>query len=126
MSEITVGGSIIFGTYWQSADGAAAKKPIVWRVVETDRYTALVIARHGVLCPGNICSKPDSLRKWLNRDFLCDAFSDIERIAIRPSTCPLHEKIFIPPDCENAVCRGGECTVIRPAMRVSMNYLRHM
>ena len=77
-----------FGSYSQGADGH--KLPIEWLVLDSSGNEALLISRHGLDCMpyhrvwDDITWENCDLRKWLNSDFLKEAFSeeDIDRIKI--------------------------------------------
>lgn len=81
-----VGDTVTFGSYYQSG---ASKEPIAWRVLEIKGKRALIISNLLLDAkPYNIKYKDitwegSTIRKWLNRDFMLNAFTLSERRRIR-------------------------------------------
>ena len=92
------GGTIIFGRYEQDGDDSNGKEPVEWLVLDVDRENnkALVISQYAL--DTHIYSKPtyvlwkedyesrdrlswwkSEARRWLNDEFVTDAFSPSER-----------------------------------------------
>ena len=77
---VKVGSYITFGTYPQTADGTD-KTPIEWLVLDRDGDKALLISRYGLDAqPYNtewtdITWEKCTLRTWLNRTFMNEAFT---------------------------------------------------
>lgn len=75
-----VGSTVAFGTY--------QGKDIVWKVLCRDGYRCLLLAEEPVVCKPyhreriNITWSTCDLRKWLNRQFLDEAFTFQERMSI--------------------------------------------
>ena len=85
--DAEVGGYIRFGSYYQ--DNAAEKTPVEWLVLEKKTEELLLISRYALECRQyhhdrvNVTWEKSDLRKWLNNDFLKEAFSDEERKRIK-------------------------------------------
>ncbi len=85
----TVGGKVIFGTYPQREGGKDAT-PIEWQVLEYDAQQgrSLLISRYALDCrpyhqeDTAVTWEESSLRAWLNGDFLRQAFTEEESLAI--------------------------------------------
>ena len=75
-----------------------APKTIEWRVLEVKGNEALLISRYGLICKPyhrfnmDISWEDCDLRKWLNEDFLNEAFTPEERQRIRLSDVANDEK----------------------------------
>lgn len=82
VDSISVGDYYKFGSYKQNS---SSKDPIEWRVLAKDGSRILVISRYILDVQayhsekGSITWQECDLRRWLNVDFLIDAFSDEER-----------------------------------------------
>lgn len=96
---VTTWDYIYFGNYWQNdtnGDGVAdqndEKEPIKWRVLSVDGNDAFLLADQNLDSqPYNEIGKDVTwetctLRKWLNSDFLNNAFDSSERAAIMDTT----------------------------------------
>ena len=85
---VNVGEYITFGHYEQDNNTGNGKEPIEWLVLEAQGDQALVISRYGLdVRPYNtrwtsVTWETCSLRKWLNGEFLNNAFSTKEQNAI--------------------------------------------
>ena len=90
-----VGDRFYFGRYPQGANGEV--KPIIWRVLKRNDSTLLVISEKG-LAPKPYNDYNDhsigaedttwsecTLRGWLNKEFINEAFNDLERSLIKTS-----------------------------------------
>jgi hypothetical protein len=92
LKKIEVGSSIQFGAYEQDNDLTNGKEPIEWQVLEVRENKALLISKYGLDYQQynteytNITWEDSTLRKWLNRDFLKDAFSITEQDCILITT----------------------------------------
>lgn len=92
LKKIEVGSSIRFGAYEQDNDLTNGKEPIEWQVLEVRENKALLISKYGLDYQQynteytNITWEDSTLRKWLNRDFLKDAFSITEQDCILITT----------------------------------------
>lgn len=88
-SSVKVGDYVKFGRYPQN--NGDVKEPIEWLVLEVNSNEALLISRYGLDCKVyhgeciNITWEICDLRKWLNNDFLKEAFSEEERERIKLS-----------------------------------------
>ena len=76
-----VGGSPTFGSYYQNND--MSKQPIEWIVLEREGSKALLISKYVLDCkPYNTVAvsiwENSTLRKWLNSEFLKEAFNSEE------------------------------------------------
>ncbi len=86
-----VGDIITFGSYEQDNDTYNGKETIEWKVLAKEGSKALVISKYGLdVKPYNTEStsvtwETCSLRKWLNSDFLNNAFSSEEQAKILSS-----------------------------------------
>ena len=85
--NLQVGGKVIFGQYPQGAKGEV--QPLEWRVLAVDNGRALLITEKLIdYVPYNIGSSLDvtwetcSLRKWMNEDFIVQAFSSNQQTQI--------------------------------------------
>ena len=85
--DAEAGGYIRFGSYYQ--DNAAEKTPVEWLVLEKKTKELLLISRYALECKQyhhdrvNVTWEKSDLRKWLNNDFLKEAFSAEERERIK-------------------------------------------
>ena len=83
LNQAAVGNYVKFGTYPQGDNGE--KEPIVWRVLQKNPDSLLLISQHGLdVVPYDPANKPITwkdcgLRAWLNRDFADTAFTAAER-----------------------------------------------
>ncbi|MCM1500593.1 MAG: DUF6273 domain-containing protein [Clostridium sp.] len=99
--EMNTCDTVYFGSYWQedtNGDGVAdqkdEKQPIRWRILwqNEDGTDAYVLADKVLDCqPYNtenteVTWETCSLRKWLNADFLDNAFTEAEQAVILPQT----------------------------------------
>ena len=88
LKDAAVGDSIRLGAYEQDNDGANGKELIEWRVLARDGDKLLVISEKALDCqPYNetfwsTTWERCTLRTWLNRDFLSEAFSKTEQSLI--------------------------------------------
>lgn len=95
---------IYFGNYWQNdtngdgkADQADEKEPIKWRVLSVDRDDAFLLADQNLDCrPYNetftdVTWETCTLRRWLNDDFLKEAFTADEQSVIKMTAVANHD-----------------------------------
>ena len=86
--SVNVGEYITFGHYEQDNNTGNGKEPIEWLVLEVRGNQVLVISRYGVDAKqfntdyADVTWETCSLRKWLNGEFLNDAFNSGEQTAI--------------------------------------------
>lgn len=87
---VIVGDYIKFGSYPQRDD--ATKTPIEWLVLNVSGNEAFLVSRYGLDCKRyhnssarDVTWKTCDLRKWLNNDFLKEAFSADEKQRIKLS-----------------------------------------
>ncbi len=84
-NEIKVGNIIRFGSYEQDNNFGNGSEAIEWQVLEVKDGKALVISKYGLDCKPYNTLKTDitwetcSLRKWLNSDFINEAFGAKEQ-----------------------------------------------
>ena len=75
--------TIKFGNYWQSND--KNKEAIEWKVLAKENGKALLISKYALDCKPynqnncNITWEECTLRKWINSDFINNAFSEEEQ-----------------------------------------------
>ncbi|MCR5661467.1 MAG: DUF6273 domain-containing protein [bacterium] len=85
LSNAEIGSLILFGSYEQDGDTSNGKEPIEWIVLDKDSENALVISKFGLDCQmynakdTSVTWETCSLRKWLNSEFLNEAFSPEEQ-----------------------------------------------
>ncbi|HJI69622.1 MAG TPA: DUF6273 domain-containing protein [Oscillospiraceae bacterium] len=83
-----VGDIVYFGTYEQDNDTTNGKEDIEWLVLAKEDNKILVISDKALDCQeynpswSDVTWETCSLRKWLNNDFINDAFSDDEKAMI--------------------------------------------
>ena len=88
MSDIPVGGVILFGHYEQDSNPDNGPEPIEWIVLDVQDGKALLLSRYGLDAKPyheenqDITWKTCTLRNWLNSDFLNAAFSETEQRGI--------------------------------------------
>jgi len=86
-------GYLIFGHYWQDADPNTGKTPIEWRILDQNDHEMLLTSRYALdtrpfdIRDGDHCGywnrstdwNECTLRKWLNDEFLKEAFTPEEQ-----------------------------------------------
>ena len=88
IKDAKVGDIVYFGTYEQDNDTSNGKENIKWRVLAKGNNRILVISDKALDCQPYNTSLSDvtwencTLRKWLNNDFVNNAFSDDEKAMI--------------------------------------------
>ncbi len=90
MLSLKVGDIFTFGHYEQDNDLFQSDEPVDWLVLEVDEenHKALLISRYGLdaklynATETNVTWETCTLRSWLNREFLNEAFSAEEQQAI--------------------------------------------
>ncbi|MBQ6877903.1 MAG: serine/threonine protein kinase [Oscillospiraceae bacterium] len=86
--EAKIGDIITFGSYEQDNNLKNGAEPIEWQVLDIQDGKALVISKYGLDCKPyndsktNVTWKTCSLRKWLNEDFVDNAFGNAEKNTI--------------------------------------------
>lgn len=96
-SKVTVGDTIVFGSYELDDNATNGKEGIEWLVLAKEDDTILVISRYGVdwqKYNGEETStswKKCTLRSWLNHDFFYSAFSEKEQTIILTTTVSADE-----------------------------------
>lgn len=100
-----MGNCVKFGTYWQSNN--EEKEPIEWLVLDVEKgKTVLLISKYALDCKQYhkrnipITWENSDLRKWLNEEFINNAFSEEEK-----------EKIQLSEVINNTYIRGGRSGV---------------
>lgn len=97
-----VGDMITFGAYEQDNNKSNGKEPIQWRVLDKKNGRLLVISRYGLDCRKYDLNHSDwkgsSLRKWLNKDFIAQAFNSeelslIPTVSVSSPTMPNGKKV---------------------------------
>lgn len=116
--SVSAGDKITFGKYPQhmrSDNTPASSEPIVWQVLANDGNRVLLLAEQALVgmtynskehFSNDVTWETSSLRKWLNGEFLNDAFSAEEQRAIQST-------IISTPDYEDftgLVVSGGNDT----------------
>lgn len=97
LKVVEVGDYIFFGSYEQDNDLSNGKKNVEWLVLEVKDGKALVVSKYALDCKQYNTSKTDvtwetcTLRKWLNNDFIDDAFSMEEKLKIPTVTVSADE-----------------------------------
>lgn len=87
-------GLITFGTYEQDNKTDNGKEAIEWLVLDIKDGKALVVSKYALDCKPYDQTHKDvtwetcTLRKWLNNEFLNDAFNDAQKSKILTSTVP--------------------------------------
>ena len=85
LAQAVVGGTLLFGNYEQDNDTSNGKEPIEWLVLDKKDGQLLVISNYALdKQPFNTRSArmtwaECSLRKWLNKTFLAEAFTEEEQ-----------------------------------------------
>ena len=98
-ASVTTWDSVTFGSYWQedtNDDGETntddEKKPIRWRVLSVEGDDAFLMADQAIESRpfdeegSAVTWEKCSLRKWLNEDFIKEAFTEEEQAAIMETT----------------------------------------
>lgn len=92
-----VGDYVYFGLYEQDNDTTNGKENIEWLVLENKNNKLLIISKYALDCqPYNkvlksVTWETCSLRKWLNNEFINEAFSKKEQKYIPTVTVPAHK-----------------------------------
>ncbi len=117
------GSRVYFGVFEQDNKTSNGKEPILWRVLEVNEDSALLLSEYGLICK-NINETFDdftwetcSLRNWLNTSFLDIAFTNLERRAILDNN-------ITTPDSNYWGTKGGNDTIDKvflPTMQDVMN-----
>ncbi len=88
-----IGDIIYFGKYEQDNTSSNGKEEIEWRVLEKDENgRMLVISRYALDCanyhssPNQVTWENSDIRKWLNNEFVSNAFSSAEKSSIKTVT----------------------------------------
>jgi len=94
LPEPTVGGLTIFGRYEQDNTADNGPENILWVVLELDDEKMVLLSREGLAARpynaegGDTTWETCSLRKWLNEDFLNEAFSEAEQAMLANVSLP--------------------------------------
>ncbi|MCR5662408.1 MAG: DUF6273 domain-containing protein [bacterium] len=89
LSKAEVGSIVSFGAYEQDNETSNDKEPIEWIVIDKSRDNILVVSKYCLDCKKyeteyrNVTWETCSLRKWLNEEFLNEAFSKEEQDMIQ-------------------------------------------
>ncbi len=97
IAAANIGDIVVFGLYEQNNDNGDGPEPIEWIVVEKENTQAMLVSRY-VLLMGQ-CTQDETyvtwdnctLREWLNKDFLYEAFDSSEREHIPLVTVKAHD-----------------------------------
>ncbi len=90
--EIKAGDCVTFGSYEQDSDVSNGKEELDWIVLEVQDGRALVISKYAIDCQSYHTSYTDTtwensfIRRWLNDDFIKNAFSAAEEVMISTAT----------------------------------------
>lgn len=82
------GSRVFFGSYEQDNNISNGKEPILWRVLEVKDDTIFLLSEYGLICKfyndiyDSVTWETSTIRKWLNNDFLDQAFLKTEIDAI--------------------------------------------
>ena len=88
LGSVNIGDYVTFGHYEQDNNLDNGKEAIEWKVLDKENGRALLLSKYGLDCkPYNdtntyVTWETCTLRNWLNSDFLNEAFSTSEKIAI--------------------------------------------
>lgn len=91
-NKAEVGSYVLFGSYEQDNDTDNGKEDIEWLVLEKKDDRLLVISKYALDCKqynesfGSVTWETCTLRKWLNGDFINEAFSSEEKSLISEVT----------------------------------------
>lgn len=91
LNDVSVGENILFGFYEQDGNTSNGKEYIEWQVLEKKDDRILIISKSALDCRKYNDNKEDvtwatcSLRAWLNKEFVNDAFSINEQSIILSS-----------------------------------------
>ena len=92
IQEFAVGEKILLGSYEQDGNAANGKEPIEWQVIHRDGNRALAISTYALDAKKyeSKSSKWDgsAIRKYLNEEFLHEAFSADEQALLAQRTIP--------------------------------------
>lgn len=86
--NLNVGDVFAFGEYEQDNNIDNGKEPILWVVAESDNNRKLLVSKYAIDCrpynsnDGYVTWESSSIRKWLNDNFLCEAFNADEQSLI--------------------------------------------
>lgn len=117
------GSRVYFGVFEQDNKTSNGKEPILWRVLEVNEDSALLLSEYGLICKNinetfeDFTWETCSLRNWLNTSFLDIAFTNLEKKAIIDSN-------ITTPDSKYWGTKGGNDTVDKvflPTMQDVMN-----
>ena len=88
IKEINIGDTYTFGSYEQDNDTSNGKEEIEWQILEKQDNKILIISKYALDCQQYNTEYTDvtwetcTLRSWLNRTFINDAFSESEKSMI--------------------------------------------
>ena len=97
LHDVTVGSTILFGTYEQDNDQSNGAEEIEWIVLDVQDGKALLLSRYGLEAKPysteskNATWETCTLRAWLNGPFLNTAFTDEEQARLRTVTVTADE-----------------------------------
>ena len=87
-----IGDIIIFGSYEQDNDLGNEKEPIEWIVLDKRDNQALLLSKYALDCFyyygkfSSVTWETSTIRKWLNNDFLDEAFTSEQKASILKTT----------------------------------------
>lgn len=91
LNTSNVGDTILLGAYEQDNQISNGKEPVIWNVIKKDGKRVLLISQDGLDCkeyhPENVAVnwEMSSIRKWLNGEFINNAFSKNEQKVLSSS-----------------------------------------
>lgn len=94
LQQAKAGDSVFFGLYEQDSNAEKGKEPIEWLVLDEVDNKVLVISKYALDCKKyndeyvECTWESSSLRKWLNSDFINEAFTDAEKGMLVTSDVP--------------------------------------
>lgn len=89
ISKAKIGDTLTFGVYEQDNNESNGKEKIEWFVLDKKDSAVLLISKYAIECrPFNtdyaaVAWDACTLRKWLNEDFINEAFNESERARIK-------------------------------------------
>ena len=104
LQQANIGSTVSFGAYEQDNNEENGREPIEWEVLDKQGDRLLVISTYALDClPYNteyekVTWETCSLRVWLNKDFLTNAFTEDERAMIPEVTVTADEDPDADPD----------------------------
>ena len=123
--NVVPGDVVSFGRYWQ--EDSEVKTPVEWQVLDVKEKEALLISRYVLDCRQyhhercSVTWAECDLRKWLNREFFREAFSEEERKRIAVS----HLKNESNPEFRTSGGTDTDDRIFCLSIRESVQYFRN-